>query len=529
MAGTDSHALGGHAGPAGARLRPRQDGRRRSRPARSPSAASSSSRPAARPRISRRPGSPSPSSRRRPGFPEILGGRVKTLHPKIFGGVLADDTRDDHARDLAAARDRADRPRRREPLPVREDRRRRQAPLRGRRDDRHRRPGDDPRRRQEPRARRRRRGPGGLRRPSSRRSGRPAARSSPTRERLAARAFARTAAYDAAIAGYFAGSVREADSFPENLVFAFDRVGRAALRREPAPARRALRLPAAPPERSSRFQHAPGQGALLQQPPRPRRRASRSPATSRARRPSSSSTTTPAAPAIGDTIAEAFGRAFACDPLAAFGGIIAIRGTVDGALAVARAAALRRGRRGRRLHRGGPRPSSPRSPTSGCSESPCRAAPAPGLDWKRIEGGLLAAGRGLRAGPELVLEGRLAAQADSRRAGRLRARLESRAPREVQRDRARQRPPDDRHRRRADEPRGRLPPRRRPSPCSRSSTAAPPPTLSSRSATASTSSPTPASPRSWHPGGSIRDQEIIAAADERNMAYLIAPRRHFRH
>src|SRR5262249_33177620 len=37
------------------------------------------------------------------GFPEILGGRVKTLHPKIFGGVLADDTREDHASDLARA------------------------------------------------------------------------------------------------------------------------------------------------------------------------------------------------------------------------------------------------------------------------------------------------------------------------------------------------------------------------------------------------------------------------------------------
>jgi phosphoribosylaminoimidazolecarboxamide formyltransferase/IMP cyclohydrolase len=23
------------------------------------------------------------------GFPEILGGRVKTLHPKVFGGILA--------------------------------------------------------------------------------------------------------------------------------------------------------------------------------------------------------------------------------------------------------------------------------------------------------------------------------------------------------------------------------------------------------------------------------------------------------
>src|SRR5512133_148197 len=37
------------------------------------------------------------------GFPEILGGRVKTLHPRIFGGVLADDSRDDHAHDLAQA------------------------------------------------------------------------------------------------------------------------------------------------------------------------------------------------------------------------------------------------------------------------------------------------------------------------------------------------------------------------------------------------------------------------------------------
>ena len=37
------------------------------------------------------------------GFPEILGGRVKTLHPRIFGGVLADETRDDHMSDLAKA------------------------------------------------------------------------------------------------------------------------------------------------------------------------------------------------------------------------------------------------------------------------------------------------------------------------------------------------------------------------------------------------------------------------------------------
>src|SRR4029079_11374423 len=42
----------------------------------------------------------------------------------------------------------------------------------------------------------------------------------------------------------------------------------------------------------------------------------------------------PCGAAVGDTVMEAFGRAFACDPLAAFGGIIAIRGQVDGALAL---------------------------------------------------------------------------------------------------------------------------------------------------------------------------------------------------
>ncbi len=35
------------------------------------------------------------------GAPEILGGRVKTLHPKIHGGILADRENPDHARQLA--------------------------------------------------------------------------------------------------------------------------------------------------------------------------------------------------------------------------------------------------------------------------------------------------------------------------------------------------------------------------------------------------------------------------------------------
>ncbi len=37
------------------------------------------------------------------GFPELLDGRVKTLHPRVHGGVLADGRRADHRRAIAAA------------------------------------------------------------------------------------------------------------------------------------------------------------------------------------------------------------------------------------------------------------------------------------------------------------------------------------------------------------------------------------------------------------------------------------------
>lgn len=34
------------------------------------------------------------------GFPECLGGRLKTLHPKIFGGILADQHNPEHINDM---------------------------------------------------------------------------------------------------------------------------------------------------------------------------------------------------------------------------------------------------------------------------------------------------------------------------------------------------------------------------------------------------------------------------------------------
>lgn len=33
-------------------------------------------------------------------FPEILGGRVKTLHPTVFGGILADRSDTEHVKEF---------------------------------------------------------------------------------------------------------------------------------------------------------------------------------------------------------------------------------------------------------------------------------------------------------------------------------------------------------------------------------------------------------------------------------------------
>ena len=65
------------------------------------------------------------------GQEEILDGRVKTLHPRLHAALLA--RRDDpaHMDTLAARGDRADRPGRGQPLPLRADRRRPATSTRG--------------------------------------------------------------------------------------------------------------------------------------------------------------------------------------------------------------------------------------------------------------------------------------------------------------------------------------------------------------------------------------------------------------
>ena len=53
------------------------------------------------------------------GFPEIMDGRVKTLHPTVHGGLLGVRDDPEHAAAMRRARHRADRPRRHQSLSVR--------------------------------------------------------------------------------------------------------------------------------------------------------------------------------------------------------------------------------------------------------------------------------------------------------------------------------------------------------------------------------------------------------------------------
>ena len=132
-------------------------------PARWRSTASSWSRPAAPARRWPTPGSRCATSSDLTGFPEMMDGRVKTLHPD-GARRPAGDPRQRRARGRdGGARHRADRSPGGQSLSVRGDGREGRRLRHLHREHRHRRPGDDPRRRQEPRRRRGRRRPGRLR------------------------------------------------------------------------------------------------------------------------------------------------------------------------------------------------------------------------------------------------------------------------------------------------------------------------------------------------------------------------------
>ena len=199
------------------------------------------------------------------GAPEILDGRVKTLHPKIHGGLLAGDHRRASGRDARRTASRRSisssstsiRSRRRSRRPTCHD-------ARGRgREHRHRRPVDAALRGEEPRARRGRgrsadydavayassasRWRAVRRRPGS---GSPARRS-PTPRRTSTAIARVPVAVDDTAADARGAELPARRGFPDTLGLAAGAALRAALRREPAPAGGVLR----------RWQVAAGVGA----------------------------------------------------------------------------------------------------------------------------------------------------------------------------------------------------------------------------------------------------------------------------
>ncbi|HXM78258.1 MAG TPA: bifunctional phosphoribosylaminoimidazolecarboxamide formyltransferase/IMP cyclohydrolase [Thermoanaerobaculia bacterium] len=459
------------------------------------------------------------------GFPEILGGRVKTLHPKIFGGVLADGGRDDHARELAersieafdlvvvnlypfeqtVARG-AGRSETTEMIDV---------------------------------------GGCALIRAAAKNHARVAVAVDPsdydvlldeirasggttgvTRHRLAARAFARTAAYDGAIARYLAAEQRPDEAFPERLVFSFERLGSLRYGENPHQRAAVYRDPQAPPDSLIRYKVLQGKELSFNN------LLDLDSAVTLARDFDVPAAVivkhnNPCGAAIGDTLVEAFGRAFATDPLAAFGGIIAIRGVVDGAIAalvlqhfVEVVAADDFTREALDFFA--------KKPNIRLLKLPVSRRPVSGIDWKRIEGGLLVQDADVE--PDQPSTWRTVSQRKATAVERAACEIAWRVVRRVKSNAivlanarqtigigAGQMSRVDACRLAATKPV--LPIVN----CGAASDAFFPfrdglDILAEAGVTAIVA-----------PGGSIRDSEIVAAADEHQMAYLIAPRRHFRH
>ena len=174
------------------------------------------------------------------------------------------------------------------------------------------------------------------------------------RARLAAKAFAHTARYDTIVARYLRRARRTPPStFPgDRCRWCSSKRAGAALRRESASARRVLSRPGAARREHRERARAAGQGTVVQQHRRCRRR-DRMRAPVRSSPPaSSSSTPIPAASRSPPSARAAYERAYRTDPTSAFGGIIAFNRELDAATAQAhRRAPVRRSDRRARIRR----------------------------------------------------------------------------------------------------------------------------------------------------------------------------------
>ncbi|MEZ5987554.1 MAG: bifunctional phosphoribosylaminoimidazolecarboxamide formyltransferase/IMP cyclohydrolase [Planctomycetota bacterium] len=157
------------------------------------------------------------------------------------------------------------------------------------------------------------------------------------RRRLAAKVYAHTAAYDATIAGWLAGQEEGGEAFPERLALAGERVAVLRYGENPHQAAAFYRLPTAPDGTLARAEVLGGKElsynnildldaalALAREFP-----AAEGPFCAVLKHGN------PCGSAQRGTAAEAFAAALACDPLSAFGSIVAFNVEVDAATAAA--------------------------------------------------------------------------------------------------------------------------------------------------------------------------------------------------
>ena len=151
------------------------------------------------------------------------------------------------------------------------------------------------------------------------------------RRKMAQKAFARTAAYDAAISNWLAVEIHE--TTPKWRAFGgvlHPSFGALRYGEESASKRGVVLDRRDPPRRCDRARD-PGQGAVLQQHQRHRRslRAGRRIRSRRKRRGGHHQARNPCGVAVGETLLEAYEKAFACDPVSAFGGAVALNRRLD--------------------------------------------------------------------------------------------------------------------------------------------------------------------------------------------------------
>ena len=318
-----------------------------------------------------------------------MDGRVKTLHPRVHGGILARRDLEGHLAAMQTHDIAADRSGRGQPLPVRGDRGARRSVRGLRREHRHRRPGHDPQRRQEPRLRRRadrrrrvRLGPG--RTGVQRRRHLPGAAPPAGRLGLCPHGILRRrdqpAGSPARTDETFPARVTVAGSLRQTLRYGENPHQAAAFYVSGTDARPGIATATQLQGKELSYNNLNDTDAAFElvaefdrSPPSP-----------------SSSTPTPAASPTGDNLLEAYGRACECDPVSAFGGIIAVNRHARRRHRRADREALHRSHDRPRRRRG--RPAVPRrqeEPARPARPATCPTRRAPGMTVRTVAGGFL--------------------------------------------------------------------------------------------------------------------------------------------